>query len=79
MTHPKAPTPGPHVAQAETAKGVGLGPREACVVPVRNGVVCPVFPRIVEEVRWQWRRRVFETFNSTASLVWGTLVFEETE
>ena len=44
------PTPGPQAARAETAGGVGLGPREACAGPVRAGVVRPVFPRVEGEL-----------------------------
>lgn len=46
----RVPTPGPEAAGAETAGGVGLGPREACAGPVRAGVVRPVFPRVEGEL-----------------------------
>lgn len=44
------PTPGPQAARAETAGGVGLGPREACAGPLRADVVRPVFPRVEGEL-----------------------------
>ena len=58
-THPKrllggrlgCQTPGPQAARVEIAGGVGLGPREVCTGPVRKGVVCPMFSRIVSS---QW-------------------------
>ena len=32
------------------AGSIGLGPRKVCAGPVRNGIVCSVFPWIFEEV-----------------------------
>jgi len=44
------PTPRPQAAQAEITGSIGLGPHEVCAGPVHNGIVCSVFPQIVEEV-----------------------------